>query len=237
MPTYVSSTYTKSLLHFNGADASTTITDEKGIVWTKNGNVQLDTAQKYFGSASLLLDGAGDWLYNSAVFGPGAGSFCVDCWIKRAATGVVDTLFESRSAPTATDGFSLSIQTTNKLTVYVYSSFRCTSSTSIDTNWHHIACIGNGSTVKIYIDGVLEDTWTSAYNFSNDGAYWGRNSNNTTFLDGWIDEARITVGDTCWTGAFTPYSSEYELMATAQNYLIHRGRSRLRTRPVSGYGD
>jgi len=53
------------LLNFNGADEATTTTDASPIkqqTITFNGDAQLDTAQKKFGTASLLLDGTGDYL-------------------------------------------------------------------------------------------------------------------------------------------------------------------------------
>jgi hypothetical protein len=54
--------YIAALLHFNGADASTTFTDETGKVWTASGNAQIDTAQSVFGGASGLFDGTGDYI-------------------------------------------------------------------------------------------------------------------------------------------------------------------------------
>src|SRR5690606_24814837 len=54
--------YAASLLHFNGANGSSTITDERGRAWVRFGNAQISTAQSKFGGASLLLDGAGDWV-------------------------------------------------------------------------------------------------------------------------------------------------------------------------------
>jgi hypothetical protein len=48
------------LCHFDGSDASTTFTDEKGHALTAFGNAQLDTAQFKWGSASGLFDGSGD---------------------------------------------------------------------------------------------------------------------------------------------------------------------------------
>jgi hypothetical protein len=49
----------KSLLHFEGADASTTFTDAFRT-WTAVGNAQIDTAQFKFGASSGLFDGTGD---------------------------------------------------------------------------------------------------------------------------------------------------------------------------------
>lgn len=79
---------TVSLLHLDGTDASTIITDEAvggTHTWTANGNAQLDTADKKFGSASLLLDGDGDYVDtpDSADFDVGSGDFTVDFQMKR----------------------------------------------------------------------------------------------------------------------------------------------------------
>ena len=58
----VDDAYTKSLLHFDGTDASTTFTDESGKTWTAHGNAQIDTAQSVFGGASGYFDGSGDYI-------------------------------------------------------------------------------------------------------------------------------------------------------------------------------
>ena len=76
--------YTKALLHFDGADESTTFTDESGKTWTAQDNAQLDTSVKKFGTASGLFDGTGDYVDSevSADFGFGTDDFTVDFWMK-----------------------------------------------------------------------------------------------------------------------------------------------------------
>ena len=86
-------------LQFDGSDASTTFT-ESGVgnvngAWGANGNAQLDTAQKKFGTASLLLDGSGDYLSGAwnrwwGGYGLTDGqrghfanyNFTIDCWVR-----------------------------------------------------------------------------------------------------------------------------------------------------------
>lgn len=58
--------YTKLLVHCDGDNESVTIPDFSGSAHgnaTVEGNAQLDTTQKKFGTASLLLDGDQDWIY------------------------------------------------------------------------------------------------------------------------------------------------------------------------------
>lgn len=55
---------TKVMLHCNGTDGSTTIEDSSSApkTFTARGGAALDTAQKRFGTASLLLDGVDDYI-------------------------------------------------------------------------------------------------------------------------------------------------------------------------------
>ena len=76
--------YTKLLLHCDGADASTTFTDASiggahGNA-TANGNAQVGTAQSVFGGASYLGDGTGDYLSyaDHADWNLGASEFAID---------------------------------------------------------------------------------------------------------------------------------------------------------------
>ena len=82
----VDDSYTKALLHFDGADASTTITDESGKTWTPAGTAQIDTAQYKFGTASLLLDGNSDLVYladsSNWDVTADATDYTIDFWIK-----------------------------------------------------------------------------------------------------------------------------------------------------------
>ena len=69
------------------------------------------------------------------------------------------------------------------------------STTSItDGNWHHVAGVYNGTSLKIYIDGVLENQVAATGSISNSifPVYIGNNSDYTVrFYTGNIDEVRI----------------------------------------------
>src|SRR3990167_5787652 len=110
---------TKLLLHMDGADASTTFTDEVGHVFTPAGNAQIDTAQSKFGGASGLFDGTGDYITtpNSADFDPGTGSFTAEMWIRPAALTGIDGeghyLIGNVDFATGSLGWVLNINATN----------------------------------------------------------------------------------------------------------------------------
>lgn len=87
---------TKMLLHFDGADGATATVDAVAAphTITFNGNAQLDTGFKKFGTAALLLDGIddylGSWLDAGMQFG--ADEFSIFAWIRPTATNSVRTI-------------------------------------------------------------------------------------------------------------------------------------------------
>lgn len=68
----ITSTYTVgvgtviSLMHFNGADGSTTFTDEAGISWSRQGSAAISMADSVFGGSSLYLNGVDAGLRTTA---------------------------------------------------------------------------------------------------------------------------------------------------------------------------
>jgi hypothetical protein len=74
--------YTKLMLHCNGADMSTTFTDDSfsARTVTANDNAQINTAQYKFGLASGIFDGSGDFLsiVNSSDFNFNSNDFTID---------------------------------------------------------------------------------------------------------------------------------------------------------------
>jgi len=73
------------LLHGDGTSGSTTFTDSSSnaVVVTANGNAQIDTAIKKFGTGSIQFDGTGDYLTTStnSAFGYGAGDFTIEFFL------------------------------------------------------------------------------------------------------------------------------------------------------------
>lgn len=213
----VDDTYTKSLLHFNGADASTTFPDESGKTWTVNGDAQLDTAQKKFGSASGLFDGTGDALtITNAEMAPGTGAFTLDFWIRHSAAST-QVYYDSREAGAGNSGFILKLDADKKLIVFTSSAIKIQGTTVLvaDT-WYHVALVGNGGadgsrTLKAYLGGTQEgSTSTHDYSFSNTAARIGISQDGATpAFAGWMDEFRLSIGIARWTSNFTPPTKEY----------------------------
>lgn len=82
----------KLLAGFEGADTSTTLTDESSAAhsFTANGNAQIDTAQFKYGASAGLFDGTGDyWATASSsdlrLSAANSDQFTIEGWIRPAS--------------------------------------------------------------------------------------------------------------------------------------------------------
>lgn len=214
--------YVSSLLHMNGADASTTFTDETGKTWTASGNAQIDTAQYKFGGASGLFDGTGDYVTtpDHADFDVGSGEFTLDMWFRLNAVGAYRYLFgQMNSTPSAASrAVSLNVNSSNQLEGRVAcggSLYTASSATALSSGtWYHAALIREGNTLKIYLDGVVGGTTADltglTVNNSSNVPTIGRPGDYASqYFNGWIDEVRYSKGIARWTTGFTPPTTEY----------------------------
>lgn len=214
----VDDTYTKVLLHMNGADASTTFTDESGKAWTAAGGAQIDTAQFKFGEASGLFDGAGDYIStpNSADLDFGTGDWTIDCWVRRDGTKAYPQIYGAHNTVGAIGLYFGLGNSDNKVRVVWFNTEKVlTAGTIADLTWTHVAVVRYGNTVKVYINGTADantDNCTGdSINSDGAGAVVGRLSTNVDdyYWKGWIDELRVTKGLARWTSNFIPQPMQY----------------------------
>jgi len=208
----VDDSYTKSLLHFDGADAATTFTDESGKTWTARGNAQIDTAQFVFGGASGLFDGTGDYIDTPghADFDFSTGDFTIDDRMRfNSFPGGGIILLSSET----TGHLSISIDATNvslsRVNVAVDKSWAHGMSTGA---FYHIAVVRNGNSIDCYIEGskvgTTYDATGNSYGIGSGTACVGGHSS-AYYHDGWIEELRISKGIARWTANFTPAGYAY----------------------------
>jgi len=210
--------YTKLLLHCDGADASTTFIDSATgkTVTVSSGSPQIDTAQAKFGTGSLLLANATSdqiRLADSADWNFGSGDFTVDFWIRIPANpGASNGIISQYTA----GFFRIVMVSGSKIywdcTAGGSSRWELWGNTVIsDNTWAHVACVRYGNTQKIYVDGVAQtstgnyagalDDLSGPFNIGLDAGFG--------VLSCWLDEIRVSKGIARWTTNFTPPTRAY----------------------------
>jgi hypothetical protein len=177
------------------------------------GNAQISTTQSKFGGSSMAFDGAGDYLTipSSQNFNFGTGNFTVEFWYRTAATGT-HTIIDNNYA-TAPNFTLQPISGSMKLYVNGSATVLTESSTHSANVWYHYAFVRSGSTITMYRDGtsVASATYSGAVGNGSVPTYIGGSlSGGGYYVNGYIDDLRITKGVARYTANFTPQTSQWQ---------------------------
>lgn len=207
-----------SLLHFDGANGSTTITDQKGLTWTTSGNAQLSTSSPLFGTASLLLDGTGDYVTSSsnANFALGTGDFTIEWFAKQTAAKAISHI-DFRGGVSSSPRlmvYNNSATPFTDLRLFVNGADRITAPTGtliVGQRQHFAICRAAGTT-RLFVDGVqVGSSWADSTSYT--AADWiichNPASGTSRDFNGLIDEFRATKGVGRYTSNFTPPSAPF----------------------------
>ncbi len=194
------------LLHGNGANGSTTITDSSRIPKTVTafGNAQISTAQSKFGGSSIAFDGAGDYLQASASdnFAFNAQDFTVEFWLYwLGATANPQYFIDCRDANFGFFWLYGVVSSNNGTANY--------SHTSTVAQWQHWAVSRQTGTLRIFRDGVLAFSGADSSNYTGKNLFVGARFNAIETLNGYIDDLRITKGIARYTANFTPPTAPF----------------------------
>lgn len=221
-------TYTKLMLHMDGADASTTFTDSSLTpkTYTTVGNAQIDTAQSVFGGASGLFDGSGDYIYGAlddADFDFGTDDYTIDFRVRYNSIAGNTALIELGAY--GTNGILIQRNTDNILYFIQSGVTDSVAYTPSLATWYHLAFVRQGRYVKMYIDGTLFKTFDflTTQTLNSTGYLIIPASGN--ILNGWFDEYRISKGIARWTTDFTPPTSAYSEASAVvpKSYILADG--------------
>jgi hypothetical protein len=218
--------FTKVLLHFDGANGSTSFPDTaKGAsaphAWTSHGGAQLNSAHLKFGTSSLLNGATPSWIDtpDSADFTLGALDFTVDSWIYSVGiTGATRILAGQISAAANDLSFYLGLNPSNQITAFLSTdgvagtAVNGTSSVSINT-WHHFAFVRKGNILKLFLDGIQEggdQAFTGpAHDSSSSLSILRPGDDNALYFASLVDEFRMSIGIARWSANFTPPTRAY----------------------------
>lgn len=187
------------LLHADGANGSTTLTDYSQVphAFTVAGNAKISTAQSVFGGSSALFDGAGSWWETSTnvtdfVFG--ADDFTIELRVRTTSNNRVLVDFYT----TSQSGWQLFLNSSGMLQWYDTAVRKNGTIAINDGNWHHVVAQRRAGSLDFYVDGVRDGasvTGTPALVYATSklaiGAQVASRGATVDFI-GNIDEVRIT---------------------------------------------
>ena len=179
------------------------------------GSAQISTSVKKYGTGSISFNGSNSILqsYSLQSVQFGSGNWTVEFWVN----------FNSFSGAQVFVNFGYESTSTRSFIMYVSSgSYQIAQSTDGTTNydqtlvatslstgtWYHFAYVRNSGTITFYINGTSSGTAT-AYSLSKIPTTWSIGSDNTNFLNGYIDDLRITKGYARYTSNFTPSTTAF----------------------------
>jgi len=175
------------------------------------GNAQISTTQSKFGGSSMYFDGTGDYLtapWNPMINVGSSTTWTIEFWGYVGASFGTYCPVSMNQNGTIRWGLEVGASATNVVFSNAAAvSFTHPSTLSINT-WFHCALVRDGTTVRLYINGVASST-TSTNNLSSVASgtqlFVGRNNvaGFTFDWNGYIDDFRITTGLARYTANFT----------------------------------
>jgi hypothetical protein len=220
------------LMHMEGSNGSTIFADSSSAPKSINavGGANISTAQSKFGASSAIFDGSGDYLTTAvdAAFELGTGDLTIEFFVRLQAYSASyagsygAAIAATYKAGTGTPiGWQVRINGTASsfTTVNVYtgtSDLNFSYAFSLNT-WYHVAVSRVSGQIRVFVDGnqagsTVSNTDSFTGNVATSRPLRIGALNDTTYffyLNGFIDELRITKGVGRYSSAFTPPSSAF----------------------------
>ena len=173
------------------------------------GNAQVSTSVVKYGTGSMKFNGTTDYLTlpSTPNLAMGSGNFTWELWVYVNSFSTFQAFIDSRTS-TQGEGLYFGINfSSNAVVVYDNGGVAIlTSSTTLTAStWTHIALVRNAGTLTLYFNGVSVGSVANTFNLSS--TKYGIGVIISTllyFLNGYIDDLRITKGIARYTANFTP---------------------------------
>jgi len=188
---------------------------------TRNGDVSVQTFSPFptltayaagTNGGSGYFDGSGDYLSvaSQTALGMGSGDFTYEAWVyvnEAVPTNAIRGLFDSRISSATGCGIYTSVDSgnTSKLAYATNSAIAAASTNTIRSfAWTHVAVTRSGTTVRGFINGALEFTYTDSRTFASSASTYIGADTGLNYFNGYVSGARILKGTAQYTAAFTP---------------------------------
>jgi len=175
----------------------------EGIFFSAFNQAQLSTAQSKFGVSSLLLDGTNDYVESDSNVDLSSTDFTIDVWIRPNSVTGYKGIWQSGTSTT-----EQSYLLGNRVYWTVNPSTIITTAVTVNANeWTMLSYERQGNTHRIYKNGSLEDTATTANKQDNGPFSVGENGFGD--FNGYIDELRVSTVARYGGSSFTEPTSAF----------------------------
>ena len=178
------------------------------------GNITTSTTQTKYNDTSVYFDGASDWidLYSKNLLLSSA--FTIEAWVFLSSSQGNQTLV-NMAPPHNTLGISLNRGGTGSTHVFIGNGTTWTQNPTINSGgntiainqWHHVALTSDGTTLRLFHNGIIVGTSTILPSGFQGNARIGSifyNNNGLEYFNGYMEDFRITNGVARYTANFTP---------------------------------
>ena len=214
-------------LNFAGDSLNNAFVDSSSNARTVTtvGNAVHSTAQEKIGASSIRRPSSPNsciHVPDSSDFDWGTNDWTLECWVRRDAQGADEWLMAHSDGTGANTSIGLhiwssSVANSNKVNIRMRqssSNLNCTGTTELAANtWYHVAGVRDGNTLRLYINGVQENTTSisgSPDTSSAPFAFTALRSNGDAGLTGYMDEIRVSNNCRYTSGtSFTPSTSAF----------------------------
>jgi hypothetical protein len=204
-----------SLIHFDGANGSTTFTDQiAGRTWTRTGtSIAISTAQSKFGGSSLSSVSASEYLTSdtpASDFTFGTADFTIEFWHRTPAS--FPSFWFPLDFRTSGAGVQPCFLYNGAWQYYTAGAVRITGSAASVNTWYHLAISRVSGTTRLFIDGVQQgSSYSDSNNYVQSRAVINTNGNGPGSFGAaaYYDELRITKGVGRYTTNFSPPTAAF----------------------------
>jgi hypothetical protein len=202
-------------LHGNGTNAAQNNTfldsSTNNFTITRNGNTTQGTFTPYGANWSNYFNGSSYFQIASTSAMNMNTYACLECWVNLSSSGANQLHVGRDSNYWIAYSFSGISGSANKFVFSIYngSAWSAVSSSTSPTvgTWYHVAGIRSGSTLQIYINGVLETTGTLSGTATTSATPIGIADNQgTSPMTGYLSNVRVNLGS---TSAVLPYTANF----------------------------
>jgi hypothetical protein len=197
---------------------------------TRNGDVSVQPFSPFnpttpYSTSSIggsgYFDGSGDYLTapTNLVY---SADFCAEAWFYTSTTTTYASIYSDENGSAGATILLNNGSANGQITVYmtgIVSNFASTSTGLNNNAWHHVAVTRSGSTVRLFIDGKLENTATASGTCTGGTMIVGASYYASRNWLGYIANFRIVLGAAVYTAAFTPPTAPLTAISGTQFLL------------------